>query len=98
MPPLEVYRCSYAEDGRACGLGGETYDRSHDECHHPLDLEFAEELAKRWNFHEQLVAACKEALAAVDEAYTATGFLKVCRTSEQRLRIESALKLAGEIQ
>ncbi len=42
--PWTVYRCSYvdeygAEPGtRACGLNGESFDYSRDECHHPLPL------------------------------------------------------------
>jgi hypothetical protein len=44
-----------------------------------------------------LEAACQDALQAVDEAYTATGYLKICKTSEQRLRIEAALVPAPEV-
>ncbi len=41
-----------------------------------------------------LLEACQEALAAVDEAYQATGYLKICKTSEQRLKIEAAIAKA----
>lgn len=34
--------------------------------------------------------ACREALAAMDEAYKETGYIKVANTSIQRLRIEAA--------
>jgi hypothetical protein len=43
---------------------------------------------------DALLAACKEALAAVDEAYQATGFVKVAKTSAQRQRIEAAIDAA----
>jgi len=41
-----------------------------------------------------LLAACKEALIIVDEAYDATGFIKVCKTSTQRMRLEAAIAKA----
>ncbi len=42
----------------------------------------------------ELLTACKEALVAVDESYLATGYIKICNTSEQRLRIEAAVARA----
>ncbi len=57
---LEVYRCDYCEPGRACGIDGEnTLDCSYDECHHPLDLGFAEEVVRRWNYVEELERLAK---------------------------------------
>ena len=35
--------------------------------------------------------ACTEALAVVDEAYAATGFIRIAKTSEQRQKIAAAL-------
>lgn len=43
-----------------------------------------------------LLAACREALRMVDEAYEATGFFRVAATSEQRMRIEAAIAKATE--
>ena len=37
----EVYQCSYCPPDLACGLDGESFDCSHDECHHPLTLDDA---------------------------------------------------------
>lgn len=48
--PIEVYRCSYCEDGKACGFDGEGYDHSHDECHHPFSLDEARRIAACWNY------------------------------------------------
>jgi hypothetical protein len=41
-----------------------------------------------------LLAACEECLKVIDECYEATGCIKVCRTSEQRLKIEAAIAKA----
>src|SRR5690348_10066198 len=41
-----------------------------------------------------LLAAMEALLAACDEAYLATGFVKVSKTSEQRLLIEAAIAAA----
>lgn len=41
-----------------------------------------------------LLAACQEALTAIDEAYQATGHVKIAKTSKQRLRIEAAIAKA----
>ncbi len=40
---------------------------------------------------ERLRGLLAESLSAIDEAYQATGYFKVAKTSEQRMRIESAL-------
>lgn len=40
---------------------------------------------------EGLEDACRETMAVVDEAYLATNYIKVAKTSYQRLRIEAAL-------
>lgn len=39
-----VYQCSFAKKeapDRACGIDGESFDYSREECHHPLTLEQA---------------------------------------------------------
>lgn len=41
-----------------------------------------------------LLAACRECLSAVDEAYSATGHFRVAATSEQRMRLEAAITKA----
>lgn len=41
-----------------------------------------------------LLAACRESLAMVDDAYIATGHIRVAKTSEQRLRLEAAIAKA----
>lgn len=44
-----------------------------------------------------LYEACRESLSMCDEAYEATGYIKVAKTSEQRMRLEAALaKARGE--
>lgn len=43
-------------------------------------------------------SACEEALAAIDEAYQATGYIKVAHTSEQRKRILTAIALAQTVR
>jgi len=40
---------------------------------------------------EACVAAVREAIVAIDEAYVKTGHIKVAKTSEQRLRLEAAI-------
>lgn len=42
----------------------------------------------------EMYEACVEALAVVDDAYEATGHIRVAKTSHQRLKIESALAKA----
>ena len=58
----EVYTCAFADKDtkgkRACGLNGQTFDCSRDECHHPLDIEDARLMAAA----PELLEACKEAL------------------------------------
>jgi hypothetical protein len=46
---LTVYQCQSCPEGEACGFDGETYDQSYDECHHPMDLGFAQRLADCFN-------------------------------------------------
>ena len=41
-----------------------------------------------------LIDACIETLAVVDEAYQATGFVKIAHTSHQRLKIAAAIAAA----
>ena len=41
-----------------------------------------------------LLAACRDCLAVVDEAYQATSYIRVAHTSEQRLKIEAAIAKA----
>ena len=44
-----VYQCEFAlrkYPNRACGLDGESFDHSQDECHHPLTLADAKLFAK----------------------------------------------------
>lgn len=41
-----------------------------------------------------LLAACREMLSVVDEAYAATGYIKTAETSTQRQRIEAAIARA----
>ncbi len=43
---------------------------------------------------EQLLTAMEAVVRACDEAYQATGFVKVAKTSEERLLIESAITTA----
>lgn len=61
-----------------------------------VDAALAEARAKAGgaDVSARLLAACKEMLAVVDEAYTATGYFKVAETSEQRLRLEAAFAAA----
>lgn len=49
------------------------------------------EYARKFAAVDDLIAACEEALAIVDECYAATGHFKVAKTSKQRLRIEAAI-------
>lgn len=51
MPPFPwtIYRCSYCEEGRACGFNGEALDHSMEECHHPLTMEEAEYIVRACN-------------------------------------------------
>ena len=63
---------------------------------HCDDLSETEANARLIAAAPDLLAACKEALAAVDEAYQATGFVRIMATSEQRLRIEAAIRKAEE--
>lgn len=57
----------------------------------PLGLRVPEVAAEMVNQRDALRAALKETIAAVDEACTATGYFKVAKTSEQRLRIEATI-------
>ena len=63
---LEVYQCDGCPKHEACGFNGEGYDCSRDECHHPLSLETANEMARRWNLVEEQ-AKEKEAAKKVRE-------------------------------
>ena len=42
----------------------------------------------------ELLEACREALRVADEAYEATGYVKVAKTSRQRMAIEAAIEKA----
>lgn len=42
----------------------------------------------------ELLAACQQALLVVDEAYEATGFIRIAKTSLQRMSIEAAIAKA----
>ena len=55
----EVYQCSSCPPEEACGLDGESFDRSYDECHHPLTLE----KARLYAAAADLYAACQAAYA-----------------------------------
>ena len=50
----EVYQCSHCPPDEACGLDGESFDCSRDECHHPLTLE----MARKFAAVDDLIAAC----------------------------------------
>jgi len=66
------------------------------ECrYHAESLANARRLVTCWNCHDDLVAACREALKVVDECYEATGHIHVAKTSNQRMLIDAALAKAG---
>lgn len=64
-------------------------------CKKHMHRELREVTAERDRLRQgrlDLCEACREALQVVDEAYQATGYIKIAETSEQRLRIEAAMK------
>lgn len=66
--PWTVHRCSYVDEigepgVSACGLNGDSFDCSYDECHHPLALADAEFMAAARTALPQLLAALEEAEA-----------------------------------
>lgn len=53
-------------------------------------------LADAERLRDEAVVACREAMAAIDESYAATGYCKVANTSIQRLRIEAILNVESK--
>lgn len=81
----------FHDDWNICQADNDMFSRLHDECVANARLIAAA---------PDLLAACREALAVVDEAYQATGFIRIAATSEQRMRIEAAIAKAtiGEMK
>lgn len=58
-----VYRCQFANDQEACGLNGESFDASYDECHHTLNYDDATFVIEAVNSYDRNQAALKAAVA-----------------------------------
>ena len=59
------------------------------------------EIARLRAVNAELLATCEETARVVDEAYEATGFIKVAKSSHQRMRIEAVIakaRAAGETE
>ena len=84
----EVYQCSSCPPEEACGLDGESFDRSYDECHHPLTLE----KARLYAAADEMYAALKDVMEWIEN--WSPEFVEDCEWPQSKKRAMRALAKA----